>query len=222
MNEVEYVFNSDIREKKRTARGSRNKVNGAKSQKCNLPHERMTRKELKAMNGQATTYKLSEFYSWDQFLGMPSDIQVEYINRMSEHYQVGLSTLSVVLFGRKDDQAIRKHFIKAGLMSKLKVERYRGGKSGRIRLVDDMRNASIAEMETALSSQVIKASPDLDQVEKPIQELVPPTGYASPALSHIKDLVMEMDGFDMETFYFLANKYRDKQIKLSLSITVLE
>ena len=33
---------------------------------------------------------------------------------------------------------------------------------------------------------------------------------------------MEMDGFDMDTIYFLANKYRDKQIKLSLSITVLE
>ena len=61
-----------------TARGSRNKKCGAKSKKCSLPFETMKRKDLKAMNGSVTNYKLSKFYSWDEFLAIPGDIQVEY------------------------------------------------------------------------------------------------------------------------------------------------
>lgn len=245
MNEIEYVFNSDIREKKRTARGSRNKKCGAKSKKCSLPYETMKRKDLKAMNGSVINYKLSEFYSWDEFLAMPSDIQVEYINRMSEHYSIGLSTLSMTLFGKKDDQTLRKHFIKTGLMDKLKVEKHRGGHAGRVRLVDDMRKAtqeeitvpstkSLAEdakksVVTVGSNRVSPAEAKQEIIEKakPMREanmtLPQTTGFAQvPQSSYLRDMMLEMDGFDLDTLQFLSNKYANKKIKLTVSVTVVE
>ena len=245
MDDIEYVFNSDIREKKRTARGSRNKVCGAKSHKCTLPFESMKRKELIAMNGSVTNYKLSEFYSWEQFLAMPSDIQVEYINRMSEHYNIGLSTLSMTLFGKKDDQTLRKHFIKAGLMDKLKVEKHRGGHAGRVRLVDDMRRATQEEItvpstkslaEDAKKSVVTvgfnrvspaEAKQEIIEKAKPMREantaLPQTTGFAQvPQPSYLRDMMLEMDGFDLDTLQFLSNKYANKKIKLTVSVTVVE
>lgn len=278
MNEIEYVFTSDIREKKRTARGSRNKKCGAKSQKCSLPYETMTRKELKAMNGSVTNYKMSEFYSWDEFLAMPGDIQVEYINRMSDHYNIGLSTLSVTLFGRKDDQTLRKHFIKAGLMNNLKVEKHRGGHAGRIRLVDDMRKAAqpTTDLEKPITGQPLPSNKalaedakksvvtigerreELAQVKKEMIEkaksmreagttipyiaaalnipeatirnylnekvnLPQTTGFAQESQqSYLRDLMLEMDGFDLDALQFLARKYANKKIKLTVTVTVVE
>ena len=278
MNEIEYVFNSDIREKKRTARGSRNKKCGAKSKKCSLPYETMKRKDLIAMNGSVTNYKLSEFYSWDEFLAMPSDIQVDYINRMSEYYNIGLSTLSVTLFGRKDDQTLRKHFMKAGLMGKLKVEKHHGGHAGRIRLVDDMRKASQPETgpETPITGQplpslktlaedakksvvtigerreeVAKVKNEMIEKAKAMREagttipyiaaalnipegtirywlnekvdLPQTTGFAQEAQSsYLRDLMLEMDGFDLDALQFLARKYASKKIKLTVTVAVVE
>lgn len=307
MNEIEYVFNSDIREKKRTARGSRNKKCGAKSKKCSLPYETMKRKDLKAMNGSVINYKLSEFYSWDEFLAMPSDIQVEYINRMSEHYNIGLSTLSVTLFGKKDDQTLRKHFMKAGLMEKLKVEKHHGGHVGRIRLVDDMRKAAQPETdpeqpitgqplpslktlaedakksvvtigerriehanevkrnhdkmvqeihdlsESGLSNREIADKLDVpestvrnytksigDELIEEARELsesgfsneeivdrigVPEStirNYVKFSPSYLRDLMLEMDGFDLDALQFLAHKYENKKIKLTVTVAVVE
>ena len=267
MNEIEYVFNSDIQEKKRTARGSHNKKCGAKSQKCTLPFESMKRKEREKMNGDIMNYKLSEFYTWEQFLAMPSDIQVEYINRMSEYYNVGLSTLSMTLFGRKDDQILRKHFTKVGLMDKLKVERHHGGHAGRVRLVDDMQRAEQNRIEIPSTKELaadakksvvtigdycrehakeIKQNHDkmvqeirdlsesglsnkevadkLDIPESTVRNYLPQTtGFAQvPQSSYLRDLMLEMDGFDLEALQFLANKYANKKIKLTVSVTVVE
>ena len=245
MNEIEYVFNSDIREKKRTARGSYHKVCGSKSKKCGLPYETMKRKDLKAMNGDIMNYKLSEFYTWEQFLAMPSDIQVEYVNRMSAYYNVGLSTLSMTLFGRKDDQTLRKHFTKAGLMNKLKVEMHRGGHAGRVRLVDDMRKAeqnrieipSTKELAADAKKSVVTvgfnrvnpadAKQEIIEEAKPMREanvtLPQTTGFAQvPQPSYLRDLMLEMDGFDLDALQFLANKYANKKIKLTVSVTVVE
>jgi hypothetical protein len=239
MNEIEYVFNSDILEKKRTARGSRNKKCGAKSQKCTLPFESMKRKEREKMNGDIMNYKMSEFYTWEQFLAMPSDIQVEYVNRMSGYYNVGLSTLSMTLFGRKDDQTLRKHFTKAGLMDKLKVEMHRGGHAGRVRLVDDLRKAEQNRIEipstkelaadakksvvTVGSNRVSPADAKQEIIEKANATLPQTTGFAQiPQPSYLRDMMLEMDGFDLDTLQFLSNKYANKKIKLTVSVTVVE
>lgn len=278
MNEIEYVFNSDIREKKRTARGARNKKCGSKSKKCSLPYETMKRKDLKAMNGSVTNYKLSEFYSWDEFLAMPGDIQIEYVTRMSEHYNVGLSTLSVTLFGRKDDQTLRKHFVKAGLMDKLKVTSHRGAQIGRVRLVDDMRRATKSETDLeALAAEptlpslkalaedakksvvtigerreeVAKAKNEMIEKARSMREVGTTIPYIAAALhipeetvrcylnekvdlpqttgfaqesqpSHLRDLMLEMDGFDLDALQFFAHKYENKKIKLTVTVTVVE
>lgn len=57
--EIEYRipledFDYDVLQKKRTARGAQHRK-GSKSKRCILPHELMTKKELRAMNGPMKT-----------------------------------------------------------------------------------------------------------------------------------------------------------------------
>ena len=267
MNEIEYVFNSDIQEKKRTARGSYHKVCGSKSKKCTLPFESMKRKEREKMNGDVMNYKLSEFYTWEQFLAMPSDIQVEYINRMSEYYGVGLSTLSMILFGKKGDQALKKHFEKANLLGQLRVTSHRGAQAGRVRLVEDMRRAEQNRIEIPSTKELaadakksvitigerrmehvneIKQHHDelveetrnlsesglsnkeiadkFDIPESTVRNYLPQTtGFAQVSQpSYLRDLMLEMDGFDLEVLQFLANKYASKKIKLTVTVAMVE
>lgn len=140
MNEVEYVFNADIKEKKRIARGARNKVNGMNSKKCDLPSDHMSRKEFKSMHGEVRTWKMSEFYSWEEFKQMPNDLKVEYLKKLSEKYSVGLSTISTIVFGHKGNGTLTAYLKSHGLLEGLHIESHRGASSGRLKLIEDMKD----------------------------------------------------------------------------------
>ena len=58
------------------------KINGSKSRKCTLPHERLTKKERNAMNGEVKTYNVGKPMNWHTFKGMPLDLQKQYIRRL--------------------------------------------------------------------------------------------------------------------------------------------
>ena len=58
------------------------KINGSKSKKCTLPHERLTKKERVSMNGEVKTYNVGKPMNWKTFKGMPLDLQKQYIRRL--------------------------------------------------------------------------------------------------------------------------------------------
>lgn len=58
------------------------KINGSKSKKCTLPHERLTKKERESMNGEVKTYNVGKPMNWLTFKGMPLDLQKQYIRRL--------------------------------------------------------------------------------------------------------------------------------------------
>ena len=99
MTDGKYVLKETNKERSKMAQGSRHKINGCKTKKCTLPHENLTKGELLKMNSPVKTYKMDSLeYKWEDFLEMPDDIKIEYINTISKKYQVSLASISQNLF----------------------------------------------------------------------------------------------------------------------------
>ncbi len=76
MDDAEYLFKSDAREKKIIAHSARKKVTHTG---CNLPSDYMTRKEKKAMNGEVKRMNIHKPMTYKFFKMMSTDLQAEYI-----------------------------------------------------------------------------------------------------------------------------------------------
>lgn len=89
MNDEEWLFHNDTREKKNIAHSARNKrTHNGKRGGVKFPSDYMTQKEIKKMSGEAKTYRLNEPMSWKEFKGMPDDIKVMYVKLLREKYRV--------------------------------------------------------------------------------------------------------------------------------------
>ena len=93
MNDFDY----DCLQKKRIARNAHNHIN-ARRGKCKLPHEYLSAKERKALNGEVKTYRLNEPMRWAEFKAMPTDIQALYIKALQEKYHAN-DTMLAAMFG---------------------------------------------------------------------------------------------------------------------------
>lgn len=89
MTDEKFVFVSDVREKKQTASGAFHKrTHAGKGGAVKFPSDFMTKKELKAMSGEAVSYRLNDPMKWNEFKYMPDDIKVIYIKNIREKFRV--------------------------------------------------------------------------------------------------------------------------------------
>lgn len=87
MTDEEYIFRTECAEKKRTARGSFNRLSHAgRGGRVKMPSDYMTKKERDKMNGEVQSYNLNSPMKWAQFKRMPDDIKREYINSLIEKF----------------------------------------------------------------------------------------------------------------------------------------
>lgn len=87
MTDEEYIFRTECADKKRTARGSFNRITHAgRGGKVKMPSDYLTKKEREAMNGELITYQMNKPMSWAQFKKMPDDTKREYINSIIHKY----------------------------------------------------------------------------------------------------------------------------------------
>lgn len=87
MTDEEYIFRTECAEKKRTARGSFNRLpHAGRGGKVKMPSDYLTKKEREAMNGEVITYQMNKPMSWAQFKKMPDDTKREYINSIIHKY----------------------------------------------------------------------------------------------------------------------------------------
>ena len=100
LSDEEYVYRQDIKEKKSTGRGAFHKKCGSKSKKCNFPSDYMSKKEIKAMNGEVISYNPNAWYTWEEFKALPMEYQVKYVNSLLNRYNCGLSNISEIVFGK--------------------------------------------------------------------------------------------------------------------------
>lgn len=89
MTDEKFLFIQDVRDKKMTARSSHNRrTHTGKSGGVKLPSDYLTKKEREKMNGQPTTYRISQPMAWQEFKAMPDDLQAAYINWLREKFNV--------------------------------------------------------------------------------------------------------------------------------------
>ena len=94
MTDEKFTFIEDLRDKKRTATGAHHKrTHCGKGGAVKFPSDFMTKKELRAMNGEVKSYKLNEPMTWAEFKAMPDDIKVAYIKALRGKYNVSDSKI---------------------------------------------------------------------------------------------------------------------------------
>ena len=133
MTNEAYTLMETNRDRAIVRRSARYKKGGSRSKKCTLGHEYKTEKELNKMNGECLSWKLTKFYTWEEFKEMPEDIQVEYINYLIDTYGIGLSSIEREVFDCAGG-TLRNHLKKRGLINKIR-ERKAGGSTNRKNLV---------------------------------------------------------------------------------------
>ena len=75
--------------KKRTAQSARHRrTHCGKGGSVKFPSDYMTKKELKAMNGEVKSYRLNDPMMWKEFKKLPDDIKTMYIKSIREKYDV--------------------------------------------------------------------------------------------------------------------------------------
>ena len=85
----QWLMIKDSIDKKNVARSSRNKRSHCgKGGSVKFPSDYMTKKELKAMNGEVKTYHLNDPITWNEFKKLPDDIKIAYIKLLREKYAV--------------------------------------------------------------------------------------------------------------------------------------
>lgn len=85
MTDEKFVLISDIKDKKRTARGGFNKVR-KKGGRVRLPSDYMTEKERAKLNGDVKSYNLNRPMKWAEYKKLPDDLKETYLLRLRNLY----------------------------------------------------------------------------------------------------------------------------------------
>ena len=94
MPDEQYVMISDSIEKKKIAHSSHNrKTHCGKGGRVKFPSDYLSKKELKAMNGDVKSYNLNRPMTWEEFRSMPQDLQIMYIKKLRNEFGVPDSVL---------------------------------------------------------------------------------------------------------------------------------
>ena len=89
MPDEQYVMISDSIEKKKIAHSSHNrKTHCGKGGRVKFPSDYLSKKELKAMNGDVKSYNLNRPMTWEEFRSMPQDLQIMYIKKLRNEFGV--------------------------------------------------------------------------------------------------------------------------------------
>lgn len=203
MDDAEYIFRQDIKEKKSAGRGSFHRKCGSKSKKCTLPHEYLTKKEKEALNSTITSWNMNSFYDYATFKTMPQDLQIEYLQSLTDKYKISCSVISEVLF--KSSKGTLASYLEAhDIFSKIHWNTFTGMK---------------ARVYNAEFSKVVNDS-DVDNSEKN-DDISAPVSVASsdePYSGQLKNTSISMDGFDLDTFTWLAQKYFGQNVTVTILV----
>jgi DNA-binding transcriptional regulator YiaG len=97
MSDEQYELMQDTRDKKITARSARSTRTHNGKSGCTFSHERMTKKEIKAMSGECKTYRMNDPMTYDEFKALPNDLKVCYIQALRKKYNVPDKTLATAM-----------------------------------------------------------------------------------------------------------------------------
>ena len=89
MKDETYLFISDVKDKKITARSARyTRTHCGRGGRVRFPSDNLSKKELEKMNGECKTYRLNSPMAWKEFKAMPDEHKITYIKLVREKYGV--------------------------------------------------------------------------------------------------------------------------------------
>lgn len=89
MSDEKYTYIQDCKEKKSIAASAfKARTHCGKSGRVKFPSDYLSKKELKAMNGECKSYRLNDPMSWAEFKSMPDDLKTCYIKGLREKFNV--------------------------------------------------------------------------------------------------------------------------------------
>ncbi len=94
MNDYEYTFLEDVKQKKSVAASARRKKNGSKSKYVGFPSDHMSKKEKEAMNGPVMTYQMNRPMSYKEFKKLPDDLKEKYLACLVDRFGVSLTEIA--------------------------------------------------------------------------------------------------------------------------------
>lgn len=228
MTDLQYVYQSDIREKKSIGRGAFHKKCGSKSKKCTLPSDYLTRKEKAKLNSECKSWGMKKFYSWEEFKQMPDDIRLQYVNSLINRYNIGLATIAEHVF-HVSNAALRKNLEKSNLLEFVnKSSKGSAVTKGTNQLLVDM--GLVAEEAADDISEPKVEMPAIEVVEsEPIVE-APPVEVAEPepvivekkTLSDIRHVSIDLNDFDDDLWNFFKGCFKNQKVSIHMSIQVKE
>lgn len=141
----------------------------------------MTQKDIAKKHGPVKSWKMTSFYTWEEFKQMPHDIQVEWVNFVMDKYNVGLSNISKDVFG-KAHTALGEYLRKHGLDKKLHTRKR--GVTVHPQDLDNFHDAvlefwengkeTLAPLASDLSESAQKVLNESNSVEEAIGKLLHP------------------------------------------------
>lgn len=95
MTDERFVYIQDIKEKKNIARSSHNRrAHAGKSGAVKFSSDYLSKKELKAMNGEIKTYRMNSPMKWKEFKSLPDDLKITYIKALQDKYNVSYRVIA--------------------------------------------------------------------------------------------------------------------------------
>lgn len=91
---VDWLFNDEVRKKKRLSYQAKRRVKGSKSKKCSLSSDNLTHKQWVERCGKIMTYSLEKPMEWREFCRLPTRVQKEYLLNLIAKYHVTASDLA--------------------------------------------------------------------------------------------------------------------------------
>lgn len=89
LSDEEYTYRQDCKEKKSVAASAhKQRTHCGRGGSVRFPHDNLTKKELRAMSGACTSYRMGEPMSWEVFKAMPDDLKGDYIRGLRNKFGV--------------------------------------------------------------------------------------------------------------------------------------
>lgn len=86
-SDEEYEYRQEVRDKSVTARSARKmRTHNGKGGAVKFPSDYLTKKELKAMNGELKTFNINKPMTYVDFKTLPSDLKKDYIKTIRERF----------------------------------------------------------------------------------------------------------------------------------------
>ena len=143
MTEAAQVFNQTVGERSKQKNSAYHKKNGSAVAK--LGNKRMSWQEINSKHGKEETYPSTDgFMDYASFEKLPSDLKIEFINKLMDKYDIGLQHISRHLFNKGDDGLkanLRNNF---DILDKIDYKKARAN-SGLLKFRDEVEEWKLRE-----------------------------------------------------------------------------